>query len=64
MKKNSHKFKLTVSSAAEYCNYTCGYSRFAPPDSSGACRKEEAVWCSLVKKYNNKNNKCIAKKRI
>ena len=44
-----------------FCDYTCKFAEFSDPNAIGACRKELAVWCSLLKKYNNKNNKCIAK---
>lgn len=43
-----------------YCDYSCRYADFGPTDSIGGCRKEISVWCSLEKKFNNKNNKCIA----
>ena len=44
-----------------FCDYSCKYADFSDPNAIGACRKELAVWCTLLKKYNNKNNKCIAK---
>lgn len=44
-----------------FCDYTCKFAEFSDPNAIGACRKELAVWCSLLKKNNNKNNKCLAK---
>jgi hypothetical protein len=43
-----------------FCDYTCPNAAFAPHDASGACRREQAVYCSLTKKYNNKNARCLA----
>jgi hypothetical protein len=43
----------------QYCDFSCPYARFAPPDFTGACRKELSVWCAAAKKFNNKNNKCL-----
>lgn len=43
-----------------FCDYTCIHAAFAPQDASGACRREQAVFCSLKKKYNNKNARCLA----
>jgi len=47
-----------------FCDYACEYAAFAPNDASGACRREQAVYCSLTKQYNNKNARCIATARI
>lgn len=44
----------------KYCDYFCKYAAFTDPNAVGACRRELAVWCTKIKKYNNKNNKCIA----
>jgi hypothetical protein len=46
-----------------FCDYSCPHAAFAPNDASGACRREQAVFCSLAKKYNNKNARCIAAAR-
>ncbi|MGK9476261.1 hypothetical protein [Melioribacter sp. OK-6-Me] len=57
-KKNNaelHDFPL-------FCDYTCKYADFTNPEAIGACRKELAVWCKYFKRYNNKNNKCLARK--
>ncbi len=43
-----------------YCDYSCKFASFGNPSAIGACRKELAVWCKYFKKYNNKNNKCLA----
>ncbi len=45
----------------QFCDYHCQYASFAPEEAVGACRKELAVYCALVKRYNNKNSRCIAK---
>ena len=57
-KKNTKVDKKTL---PLFCDYTCKFGEFSDPNAIGACRKELAVWCSLLKKYNNKNNKCLAK---
>lgn len=46
-----------------YCDYNCKYAAFAPEDFIGACRREQAVYCKLVDKFNNKNSKCLVKKQ-
>jgi hypothetical protein len=46
-----------------FCDYGCPHARFAPTESVGACRREQAVYCGLFKKYNNKNSACLEKKR-
>jgi hypothetical protein len=45
-----------------YCDYSCKHAAFAPEDSTGACRRDQAVYCKLVEKFNNKNSKCLVKK--
>ncbi len=49
----------SVPSLPSYCDYNCPYATFAPTDAVGACRREQAVYCTLIKKYNNKNARCI-----
>ncbi|MBA4311617.1 MAG: hypothetical protein C0417_03200 [Chlorobiaceae bacterium] len=57
-KKSIIKEKLPA-----YCDYSCKYAAFAPEDSTGACRREQAVYCKLVGKFNNKNANCLVKKK-
>jgi hypothetical protein len=45
-----------------YCDYSCRYADFSPPDSIGACRKELSISCKKFKKYNLKNSKCLENK--
>ena len=52
----AHQAELPV-----FCDYTCTYAAFAPDDAIGACRKELAVYCTLLEQFNNKNSRCIAR---
>jgi hypothetical protein len=45
-----------------FCDYSCNYADFSPPESMGACRKELSVFCKKFKKYNLKNSKCLLSK--
>ncbi len=45
-----------------FCDFSCPHARFAPAESVGACRREQAVYCGLFKKYNNKNSACLERK--
>lgn len=42
-----------------FCDYSCTYASFGEKNVAGACRREQAVYCTILKKYNNKNNKCL-----
>lgn len=42
-----------------YCDYSCPHAGFASKEAVGDCRKELAVYCSLLKRFNAKNNKCL-----
>lgn len=46
-----------------FCDYSCKHAAFGEPGIVGDCRKELAVYCKLFEKYNNKNNKCLGKKK-
>jgi hypothetical protein len=46
-----------------FCDFTCPYAALPPVDTSGACRRELAVYCSYLEKYNNKNNMCLVRNR-
>ncbi|MBM4177093.1 MAG: hypothetical protein FJ213_13125 [Ignavibacteria bacterium] len=50
-----------IKNLPSYCDYSCKYAEFSDPTAIGACRKELAVWCTVLKKYNNKNAKCLIK---
>jgi len=58
-KRNKKKYKELT---PLYCDYFCKFASFSVPDSIGACRKEISVYCTLKKKYNNKNSLCLFKK--
>jgi hypothetical protein len=45
-----------------FCDFSCPHARFAPAESVGACRREQAVYCGLFKRYNNKNSACLERK--
>lgn len=45
-----------------FCDFSCKYASFSKQDVSGACRREQAVYCTILKKFNNKNNKCLVPK--
>ena len=42
-----------------FCDFTCRFAAFAPADVSGACRREQAVYCRLAGRFNNKLNRCL-----
>jgi hypothetical protein len=46
-----------------FCDFFCPYASFAPEDASGACRREQAVYCKPKKTYNNKNAACLFRRR-
>ncbi|MEK9137204.1 MAG: hypothetical protein AAB393_08780, partial [Bacteroidota bacterium] len=46
---------MNIAALPMFCDYMCVHASFPPPDAVGACRKEVAVYCTLLKKYNNKN---------
>ena len=41
-----------------YCDFSCPKADFPPADAVGACRREQAVWCKLLKEFNTKNGRC------
>jgi hypothetical protein len=44
-----------------FCDYACPNAGFAPAEMSGACRREQAVYCGLFETFNTKNNACLGK---
>lgn len=59
---DSKKTKDLPSDLPLYCDLSCKYASFSWKDMSGACRRDQAVYCGLLKKYNNKHNKCLVPK--
>ncbi len=45
-----------------YCDYRCRHAEFGPPEASGACRRDLAVFCRLLGRYNTKNARCLLEK--
>jgi predicted ArsR family transcriptional regulator len=44
-----------------YCDYHCPHSSFAPADATGACRREQGVYCNILGRFNTKNSPCKAR---
>jgi len=42
-----------------FCDFQCPHASFPPADAVGACRREQGVYCTLFKEFNNKNAACI-----
>ncbi len=61
-KKKIQGDEFDVTNLPKYCDFACRYASFAPADAVGACRREQAVYCTLLKEYNNKNASCAARK--
>ncbi len=57
------KTKSIPTDVPMFCDYSCKYASFGKENMAGACRREQAVYCTILKKYNNKNNKCLVSKR-
>jgi len=53
--------RLDIAGLPQYCDFSCPHASFAPNDAVGACRKELAVYCNLLAKYNSKNARCAAR---
>jgi hypothetical protein len=45
----------------EFCDYSCRHAEFAPPEVSGACRREQAVYCLLAGEWNGKHARCLVR---
>ncbi len=60
--KKVDKKKFDVTDLPKYCDFSCRFASFAPADAVGACRREQAVYCTLLKEFNNKNSHCAARK--
>ncbi len=45
-----------------FCDYSCKFADFTGPETIGACRRELAVWCKILERFNNKNAKCLVRK--
>ena len=58
-KKQDTRFDVTT--LPKFCDYSCKFASFAPEDAVGACRREQAVYCRLLKEFNNKNAACAAR---
>jgi hypothetical protein len=46
-----------------FCDFSCPHADFTK-DVSGACRREQVVYCKLIQGHNNKHNKCIAREHV
>jgi hypothetical protein len=46
-----------------FCDFSCPHADFSK-DVSGACRREQVVWCKILSRHNNKHNRCLAKEVV
>jgi hypothetical protein len=46
-------------SPPEYCDFTCPKADFGNPNVAGACRRDIAVWCVALQRYNAKHARCL-----
>jgi hypothetical protein len=46
-----------------HCDLTCRFAGFAPPAAVGACRRDQAVYCTAFSALNNKNSLCLGRKQ-
>ncbi len=46
-----------------FCDFSCPHAGFAPTQAVGACRREQAVFCTLFRSLNNKHSLCLERKR-
>ncbi len=53
---------LETSGLPTYCDFACPHASFASNDVVGACRRDLAVYCSLLASFNNKNSRCPVRK--
>ena len=56
---NEEKSRARAGDHPTYCDYRCTHAAFGPPDASGACRRDLAVFCRLLGRYNAKNARCL-----
>lgn len=65
MKKRKHIARRgaldSVAILPHYCDFSCVHASFSPVDVVGACRKEQAVFCRMLQRFNNKNAPCLAR---
>ena len=45
----------------EFCDFNCTFAAFSSPDAAGACRREEAVYCTYLKRFSRKHGRCLAR---
>jgi hypothetical protein len=58
-KTTADKTHLPPGTLPPFCDYSCRHAGFAPKEAVGDCRKELAVYCSFLKRFNVKNNRCL-----
>lgn len=61
--KTTIETKRAKDSVPLFCDFTCPHAEFTQPETSGACRRDLAVYCKKYKKHNNKNSGCIGTKK-
>lgn len=58
----SKRIKYKEEELPLYCNYFCKYADFTEPECTGACRRDIAIYCKILNRYNNKHARCIVRK--
>ena len=42
-----------------FCDFSCEHAKFAPAELSGACRKDQTIYCRLFTSFNTKHRSCL-----
>lgn len=58
------KIKYSEKDLPLYCDYSCKFADFTDPNCVGACRRDIAVWCKILNRYNNKHTRCLVRKNL
>jgi hypothetical protein len=62
-KKNRKTAASPALAFPAFCDFSCPHADFAPTQSVGACRREQAIYCTYYRKLNNKHSLCLARKQ-
>ena len=57
------KIQKAKQSLPMFCDFSCPHADFSN-DVSGACRREQVVYCKVIKRHNNKHNRCLAREQV
>lgn len=51
--------KAVPTAPRQYCDFSCPFADFGDPCTTGACRRDITVYCTVLRRFHTKHARCL-----